>query len=29
VNEEGKIIPVDEAVKVYDFSLTRNVVQML
>jgi F-type H+-transporting ATPase subunit a len=25
---EGKIIPTDPAVKVYDFSLTRNVVQM-
>lgn len=29
LNEEGIIVPVDEAVKVYDFSLTRNVVQML
>lgn len=34
-SEEGKIVPikadgsVDESVKVYDFSLTRNVVQML
>lgn len=26
---EGKIVPVDENVKVYDLSLTRNVVQML
>lgn len=26
---EGKIVPVDPNVKVYDFSLTRNVVQML
>lgn len=29
INEEGKIIPVDASVKVYDFSLTRNVVQMI
>ncbi|MGE5106692.1 MAG: F0F1 ATP synthase subunit A [Sphingobacteriales bacterium] len=27
--EEGKIVPVDPNVKVYDFSLTRNVVQMI
>ena len=27
--EEGKIVPVEEGIKVYDFSLTRNVVQML
>jgi len=27
--EEGKIIPIDAAVKVYDLSLTRNVVQMM
>ncbi|HWH61744.1 MAG TPA: F0F1 ATP synthase subunit A [Ginsengibacter sp.] len=27
--EEGKIIPVDSSVKVYDISLTRNVVQMI
>ncbi len=26
---EGKIVPVDSNVKVYDFSLTRNVVQMI
>lgn len=26
---EGKVVPVDSAVTVYDFSLTRNVVQML
>jgi F-type H+-transporting ATPase subunit a len=26
--EEGKIVPLDPKVKVYDFSLTRNVVQM-
>lgn len=26
---EGKVVPVDPAVKVYDFSPTRNVVQML
>jgi F-type H+-transporting ATPase subunit a len=26
---EGKIVPVDPSVKVYDFSLTRNVVQMI
>lgn len=26
---EGKVIPTDPSVKVYDFSLTRNVVQML
>ncbi len=26
--EEGKIVPVDPAVKVYDISLTRNVIQM-
>lgn len=25
----GKVVPVDAAVKVYDFSLTRNVVQMI
>ncbi len=29
LNEEGKIITVDETVKVYNFSLTRNVVQMM
>jgi F-type H+-transporting ATPase subunit a len=29
LNEDGKIISEDPAVKVYDFSLTRNVVQML
>ena len=29
LTEEGKIVPVDETVKVYDFSLTRNVVQMM
>lgn len=29
LNEDGKIIPVDADVKVFDFSLTRNVVQML
>ncbi len=29
LNEEGKILPVDAAVKVYNFSLTRNVVQMM
>ncbi len=29
INEEGKIYPVDESAKVYDFSLTRNVVQMI
>jgi F-type H+-transporting ATPase subunit a len=27
--EEGKVIPVDASVKVYDISLSRNVVQML
>jgi len=27
--ENGKIVPVDASVKVYDFSLTRNVVQMI
>ena len=27
--EEGKIVPEDASVKVYDFSLTRNVVQMI
>ncbi|CAN5174640.1 F0F1 ATP synthase subunit A [soil metagenome] len=27
--EEGKVVPEDPAVKVYDISLTRNVVQML
>ncbi|MEO7960019.1 MAG: F0F1 ATP synthase subunit A, partial [Ginsengibacter sp.] len=27
--EEGKVVPVDPGVKVYDISLTRNVVQML
>ncbi|HVZ95596.1 MAG TPA: F0F1 ATP synthase subunit A, partial [Chitinophagaceae bacterium] len=27
--EEGKIVPVDPGVKVYDISLTRNVIQML
>jgi len=26
---KGKVVPVDPSVKVYDFSLTRNVVQML
>lgn len=26
---EGKVVPTDPAVKVYDFSLTRNVVQMI
>ena len=29
LNEEGKIIPVDASVQVYNFSLTRNVVQMI
>lgn len=29
INEEGKITAVDASVKVYDFSLTRNVVQMI
>lgn len=29
LNEEGKIVPVDSNVKVYDLSLTRNVVQMI
>lgn len=29
LNEEGKIIPTDASVKVYDLSLTRNVAQML
>jgi F-type H+-transporting ATPase subunit a len=29
LNEEGKVIPVDAGVKVYDLSLTRNVVQMM
>lgn len=29
LSEEGKVIPVEEGVKVYDFSLTRNVVQMI
>ena len=29
INEEGKIVAVDTSVKMYDFSLTRNVVQML
>ncbi len=29
LNEDGKIMPVDANVKVYDFSLTRNVVQMI
>lgn len=29
LNEDGKVIPVEEGVKVYDFSLTRNVVQMI
>lgn len=27
--EEGKVLPVDASVKVYDISLTRNVVQMI
>ncbi|HSQ44400.1 MAG TPA: F0F1 ATP synthase subunit A, partial [Ginsengibacter sp.] len=27
--EEGKVVPVDPGVKVYDISLTRNVVQMI
>lgn len=29
LNEDGKVIAVEEGVKVYDFSLTRNVVQMI
>jgi F-type H+-transporting ATPase subunit a len=29
LNEDGKVIPLEEGVKVYDFSLTRNVVQMI
>jgi F-type H+-transporting ATPase subunit a len=29
LNEDGKIIAVEPGVKVYDFSLTRNVVQMI
>ena len=29
LNAEGKIEPTEEGVKVYDFSLTRNVVQMI
>lgn len=29
INEEGKIVATEEGKKVYDFSLTRNVVQML
>ena len=28
-SEEGKIVSTDESVKLYDFSLTRNVVQMI
>jgi len=27
--EEGKVVPIDPSVKVYDISLTRNVVQMI
>ena len=29
LNEDGKVVATEEGVKVYDFSLTRNVVQML
>lgn len=29
LDEKGKVIPVDPSVKVYDISLTRNVVQMM
>lgn len=29
LNEDNVVVPVDESVKVYDFSLTRNVVQMI
>ena len=29
INEDSKIVPVDPGVKLYDFSLTRNVAQMI